>query len=385
MKLLVLNYEFPPVGGGGGQASAALCKSLAERGHQVRVLTARLPGLAAREMRDGYEIVRVQSWRRSPYRASLPAMFGYLLGAFLPGLRQLRSWKPDLMHVHFAVPTGALALALGRLTGVRYVLTAHLGDVPGGVPEKTRRWFRLIYPFTFPIWRAAAHVVAVSGYTRTLATQHYRVPIDVIPNGIPEELLQPEPKAPADVYELVFVGRFQPQKDLLLLVDVLGAVKDLPWRATLVGDGPLRTEVESRIRQLGLQERIRLTGWVSPEEATEHLRRADLLFMPSRSEGLPVVGVQALALGLALLICRAGGLAELVEDRVNGRICPVGDSACLEAGLRWCLTDRERLLGLKAASLLRADGYRIDQVAQRYEHLFIGLVEGHGAPAGQFS
>ena len=68
-------------------------------------------------------------------------------------MKLAREWKPDLIHVHFAVPAGALAWILRRLTGIPYVLTAHLGDVPGGVPEKTGRWFRWIYPFTPPIWK----------------------------------------------------------------------------------------------------------------------------------------------------------------------------------------------------------------------------------------
>jgi glycosyltransferase involved in cell wall biosynthesis len=380
LKILVLNYEYPPVGGGGGQASADLAQGLAERGHALQVITARLPGLPAREEAGDVTVRRVRTGRRSPFRASFPAMAGYLVAAFLPVLRAVRVWAPDVIHAHFAVPTGALALAVSRLTGVPYVITAHLGDVPGGVPEKTRRWFRWVYPFTGAIWRGAAAVVAVSEYTRSLALKHYAVPIEVIPNGV--SIAEPVPVRPVSrPPRVVFVGRFQPQKNLLFLVERLDEVKDLQWACTLVGDGPTRAEVEARIRDLRLDDRIELIGWVSPEEASRRLADADLLFMPSLSEGLPVVGVQALAHGLAIVASKVGGLAELVEDEKNGKACEPDDADGFRLALRWCLEDPDRLVRLKQSSRVMAARYDIRRVAESYETLLLKAArESRAAP-----
>jgi glycosyltransferase involved in cell wall biosynthesis len=379
LKILVLNYEYPPVGGGGGQASADLARALADRGHSIQVVTARLPGLPAREEDHGVVVRRVHTGRRSPFRASFPAMAGYLGGALLPAARLARGWKPDIIHAHFAVPTGVLALTLSRLTRIPYVITAHLGDVPGGVPEKTGRWFRWVFPFTGAIWRNAAAVAAVSEYTRSLAARHYRVPIEVIPNGV--RLNQGEAQAAGQPRRIVFIGRFQPQKNLPFLLDRLAEVRDLDWMCTLVGDGPTRPEVETRIVDLGLKERVLLTGWVSPEAASGILAESDLLFMPSLSEGLPVIGVQALAYGVAIVASRVGGLGELVEDEKNGRGCPPGDAACFRAALRWALEDRTRLTAMKSASKSMAARYDIRKVAESYEALLIKAVGGgRGAP-----
>ncbi len=370
MRILVLNYEYPPVGGGGGQASADLARALAERGHSIEVITAGLPGLPAREEAAGVSVRRVRTGRRSPFRASFLAMSGYLAAAFLPALRAARTWNPDVIHAHFAVPTGALALIVSRLTGVPYVITAHLGDVPGGVPEKTRRWFRWVYPLTGAIWRGAAAVAAVSNYTRSLAAQHYRVPIEVIPNGSwLEQGMQP--RSSNQPPRVIFVGRFQPQKNLIFLVEMLGEVKDLGWECTLVGDGPTRSEVEGRIESLGLGDRITLTGWVAPEDASRRLASADLLIMPSLSEGLPVVGVQALCHGLAIVASKVGGLAELVEDGVNGKACEPGDAACFRTALRWCLEQPDRLRRMQQASRQMAARYDIRRVAETYEALLM--------------
>jgi len=369
MKILVLNYEFPPVGGGGGQASADICEGLVSLGHDVQVLTSRVPDLPAEEVRSGVRIFRIHTGRKSRFRATFPAMLAYLVCAFFPGLRVLRSWKPDVIHVHFAVPTGVLAMLLSAFTGVPYVLTVHLGDVPGGVPEKTSRWFKMVYPFTPPIWKRAAAVAAVSEYTRGLALAHYPVDIDVIPNGVRIPDQDPERIKVSTPPALVFAGRLQPQKNIPFLIRAAAANADVPWKMTLLGDGPQRAEVEGLIKLHDLEDRIQLRGWVSTEEVWQVFKDSDLLVMPSLSEGLPVVGVQALASGLAIAGTRAGGLAELIEDEVNGRLVNVGDEKAYISALRWCLEDPDRLRLMKCESLKIARRYDIKSVAQAYEDI----------------
>ena len=109
MRILVLNHEFPPIGGGGGRAAEDLCRGLARRGHDVTVLTTYLKGLPHKEKKDGYQIVRIPSLRIQPFRASFIVMAAYVLAGFWPGYRTIRLFRPDVIHVHFAVPAGVLA------------------------------------------------------------------------------------------------------------------------------------------------------------------------------------------------------------------------------------------------------------------------------------
>ncbi|NIM94147.1 MAG: glycosyltransferase [Anaerolineales bacterium] len=372
MKILVLNYEYPPVGGGGGRACADLCGALVRRGHEIHLLTSHYRHLPRKEMVDGYTVHRIPCGRNSITRASFFSMAWFITAAYLPGMSLLRTWDPDVLHVHFAVPTGVLARRLSRRGHIPYVLTAHLGDVPGGVPQKTDRWFRFVYPFTHSIWKDASTVIAVSEFTKDLALKHYEVPIRVIPNGV--ELAEK-----SDSYEevpigeppqIIFAGRFQPQKNLPFLVKSLDRIRDMQWQCLLLGDGPQWEEVKNEIHMRDLEERVRLGGWVSPEEVWDELGNSDILAMPSLSEGLPVVGVYALAQGLAIVANRAGGLGELVENGTNGRLCNVGDEDCFVEGLRWCLEDVERLRGLKKTSRAKAERYDIKKIAETYEAIF---------------
>jgi glycosyltransferase involved in cell wall biosynthesis len=376
MRILVLTHEYPPVGGGGGRVAQDICTGLVQQGHELTVLTAQCDGLPAEETLDNLRLVRIRSGRRQAFRADMRAMLGYVWSGFWQGWRMIRRWQPDVMHVHFAVPAGVTAWALSVVMGVPYVLTAHLGDVPGGVPEKTGKWFRWIKPFTPPIWRRAAKVAAVSAFTRDLALAHYPVNIDVVPNGVDMEALDPGEIIVNDPPQVVFAGRFMPQKNTLQIVEALASVADLPWTCVMIGDGPLRQEVEEAIVRHGLNERFTLPGWVTPEQVIDCYRKSDIFFMPSLSEGLPVVGVQSMAMGLALVLGAVGGNVELIEDGVNGYLRGSHDQEGYAAVLREMLGDPERLLEVRQASRRMAARFDLKTIVTAYEELFEQAVKG---------
>lgn len=369
MRILVLIHEYPPVGGGGGRVAQDLCRGLAARGHEIRLLTAHLKGLPARENTDGFEVIRLRSGRRLPYKAGLAAMAGYVLSAAWAGWGLARAWRPDVIHVHFAVPAGPAALFISRVTGIPYVLTAHLGDVPGGTPEKTGRWFRWIYPFTPPVWKSAARVAAVSKFTRELAARSYPVEIQVIPNGVDLAALAPGPLGAGSPPLLVFAGRFVPQKNPLQVVRTLAELRDLPWRCVMLGDGPLRAAVEEEIDRLDLRGRFVLPGWVEPQAVIDWFKKADILFMPSLSEGLPVVGVQALAMGLAIVAGRVGGFVDLVEQGGNGWLFDPADPRQAGEPLRRLLSDPRLLQAQREASRRIAGRFDLRRIVDEYNRI----------------
>lgn len=367
MRILTVIYEFPPIGGGGGRAAYDICIELAARGHDVTVLTAHMEGLPRDESRDGIRVVRIPSRRTEAFVASFETMLSYVLSGFWAGLSLIRRFRPDVIHTHFAVPSGALAFALSLLTGVPYILTAHLGDVPGGVPEKTARWFRWLKPFTRPIWKRAKQVVAVSEYTRQLALKEYPVDVRVVPNGADFIHLVTEDIRVNATPRIVFAGRFVSQKNPLAIVRVLSTLKDLDWTCSMLGDGPMFGEVKAEIERHGMSGRFHLTGWVRPEDVLNEFSRSDILFMPSLSEGLPVVGVDALVKGLAIVASRIGGFLDLVEPDRNGCLVDVQDEAGFSSALRGLLSDRARLTQFRFASLEKAKDFEIGKIVNQYE------------------
>ncbi len=374
MRILVLNHEFPPVGGGGGRAAESICQALAKRGHEIKVLTSHFKDLPREEQRDGYNIIRIPALRTQAFRASFLSMVVYVLSGLWAGLRLVRLFRPDVIHVHFAVPAGALAWMLCKLTRVPYVLTAHLGDVPGGVPEKTNDWFRWIFPTTRWIWRDASARVAVSEYTRSLALKHYNEEVLVIPNGIDVDGDNSTSIRVNNPPVIVFAGRFMEQKSPLQVIRTLNEIKDIPWKCVMIGDGPLMPDVKKSISELGLGDRFILTGWITPDEVMKQFERSDILFMPSLSEGLPVVGVQALSKGLAIVASRVGGFVDLVDENQNGYLIETGNTEGFKTRLQEMLENPSRLLSLRQASLKKANSFEITQIAEQYEKIFMEIV-----------
>lgn len=367
MRILTVIYEFPPIGGGGGRAAYDICSELAARGHAVTVLTAHMDGLPLDETQDGFRVARIPSRRTEAFAASFEAMLFYILKGLGKGLALIRQSRPDAIHTHFAVPSGALAFALSLLTGIPYILTAHLGDVPGGVPSKTANWFRWLKPFTKPIWKRARYVAAVSEFTRQLALEHYPVEIRVIPNGADFTHVTADKVEVNAPPRIVFAGRFAPQKNPLAIVRALSMLKDLDWNCSMLGDGPMFEEVKAEIEKYGMGGRFHLTGWVTPADVLDEFSRSDILFMPSLSEGLPVVGVDALMKGLAIVASKIGGFLDLVDPARNGVLVEVEDEAGFASALRELLLDRDRLLKFRLASLEKAKDFEIGKIVDQYE------------------
>lgn len=375
MRILVITYEFPPVGGGGGHVARDISLELARRGHELTVLTSHYNRLPREENTDNLWVVRVPALRRMLYKADLSTMAAFVFFGALRSLRLVRQWKPDIIHVHFAVPSGPVAWLLERFTGIPYVLTAHLGDVPGGVPEKTKRWFRWIFPLSPPIWQRAARVAAVSEHTRQLARLHYPVEVQVIPNGVDLDKLDPGQIAVHDPPQIFFAGRFMDQKNPIQVIRTLETLRELRWTCLMAGDGPLKAQIAQEIQRLGLADRFTLPGWVTPEQVIEYMAHSDILFMPSLSEGLPVIGVQSLAMGLSVVASEIGGMLDVVEHGRNGFLIDPSQPQGYQQALFELVADPTRLLEFRRASREKARNFDLCNVVSAYEEIFRSVLK----------
>jgi glycosyltransferase involved in cell wall biosynthesis len=188
--------------------------------------------------------------------------------------------------------------------------------------------------------------------------------MQVIPNGVDLKALDPGPIQTGFPPRLIFAGRFMQQKNPLQLVRTLSSLQDLQWQCVMLGDGPLR------------EERFQLLGWVAPEEVISWFARSDVLFMPSLSEGLPVAGVQALAMGLAIVASRVGGFVDLVEPGENGYLINADDTESYSIVLRELIENPVKLQSFKEASRLKANCFDIEKVVDAYEDIMMDVING---------
>jgi colanic acid/amylovoran biosynthesis glycosyltransferase len=119
---------------------------------------------------------------------------------------------------------------------------------------------------------------------------------------------------------------------------------------TIAGDGLLRPEIERRVRELGLEDHVELTGWLTNSEVRERLRGARALILPSFAEGLPVVLMEALALGRPVVTTWVAGIPELVTDKTSGWLVPAGSVEHLASAIKQCLNAPDALIETMGAA-----------------------------------
>ena len=365
MRILVLNYEFPPLGGGAGDVARALCREYAVRGHDVVVVTSHYRGLPRDEVVEGFRVLRVRAWRRVADASDFAQMACYLAAA-APVVRRLcRTWRPDVAHVHFLVPTGILGWLARRLWGLPFVATLHGGDVPSFVPEQTGAAFRLVRPAAVAAGRAAHAVVAVAEGLRHMAEAdfpEFASKLAAIPNGV--DVVDAPYTRPATP-TLLFAGRMAVQKNVGFLLRVLAGVEG-PWRLELLGDGPLRRSWEAQAGELGLGERVRFLGWMDRSHVLDAMRRAHYLVLPSLKEGMSIAALQAFSCGLPVMGADVAGVAEFVEHGTTGWLAPAGDEDAWAVMLRRALGDPQASLDMAPACLSMARAHAWGRIAGRY-------------------
>jgi len=290
--------------------------------------------------------------------------------------RWLRQAGAEHLHAHFGTNSAAVALLCRAVGGPPFSFTVH-----GAAEVEKAELFHLADKIV-----PAAFVAAVSGFGRSQLWRWARAQdwrkIHVIRCGVGEDLLQaprtPVPSAP----RLVCVARLLQGKGHLVLVEAAGrlAAEGLDIEIDLVGDGPFRGPIEEQIRQRGLEGKVRLSGWRNASQIRESILASRALVHPSFAEGLPVVVMEALALGRPAIATAVAGTPELVEPGVTGWLVPAGSVEALAAAMRAALLAPQAQL--EAMGRSGAELVARNHDAAREARTLIGLFRAAGADRG---
>lgn len=328
MRLLLVNYEFPPLGGGAAGASMNIARELTGLGHEVAVLTSHFRGLPKAESGDGYLVRRVSSLRGSLHRSGPGQMLAFAASGMAAGLRLAAGWKPDASLCFFGIPGGLIGRVLKGVYGIPYVVSLRGGDVPGHQAGQLAAYHRVAAPIIRRIWRQASAVAANGSGLRDLArTFEPGLPVPLIPNGVDTRAFFPAggaERGPGPA-RLLFVGRISAEKGLENLLALLAGIGEGSWSLDVVGDGPGLPGLKALAESLGIKDRIRFQGWLPRERLPEIYRASDVFVFPSEGEGLPNAVLEAMASGLPVLGLDVPGVNDLVADGETGYLVQPGD------------------------------------------------------------
>jgi glycosyltransferase involved in cell wall biosynthesis len=280
----------------------------------------------------------------------------------------------DHVHAHFGSNSTVVAMLCRELGGPRYSFTAH-------GPEE---FDKAVVLALGPKIERASFVAAISSFGRSQLFRYCSFSqwpkIDILRCGVDEAFLGPPPMPMPKHRRLVCVGRLCEQKGQLLLVEAMARLRQKGQVAELllVGDGPMRPEIETMIARSGLQDTVRIFGWADGATVQRILDESCALVLPSFAEGLPVVIMEAMARARPVLSTYVAGIPELVMPGRNGWLVPAGSADDIVEAIGQILTTPlEQLteMGLHAREDVRAK-HEIGLIARKMVGRFRATLEG---------
>ena len=378
MKILFLNYEYPPLGGGAGNATAYLLKEYAKiPGLEAHLVTSSIDGDYHHFPAGGQVTVHsvpIGKNTRNLHHQSMKDLLRYSFKGyqFANGLQKKERF--DVIHAFFSVPCGYMASRLSKRYHIPYIVSLRGADVPG-FSER----FSLLYAFLKPlirgVWRQAYRVVAASEGLKDLALKtNEKQAIDVIYNGVSVDDFFPDAsQQPHDKFVITLgATRITARKGIEYLIRAIAklASKYPQVLLEIMGDGNDRERLEGIVRELHLENSVRFLGRIPREETRPYYQRAHLFVLPSLNEGMSNAMLEALSSGLPIVTTATGGAKELLEEGVNGYMVKMKDVDDLVEKLERLISDEALRIRFGQASRRRALALGWKNVAADYYRLY---------------
>lgn len=318
MKVLVLNYEFPPLGGG----AAPVCKDLAiqlhKRGHEVTVVTMGFGNLPVVEEIQGVKVYRLKCLRKKKNVCKPWEQYSYLMAIRYFMKQHMKTHRYDVCHVHFVIPTGEAAKWIQKKYGIPYIITAHGSDVEG---HNQKLSMKIMHRLLRNGWRAIVNgayvVISPSQYLMDLMRHNYFCNKYIyIPNGIEWNIWHECAQTEYKQNKILVMGRLQKFKNVQMILHAFSQVDLGDWRIDILGDGPYRQELEQLTIKLGLEERIRFHGWIDngTDEQMKFLKEASIYISASQFENCPMSVIEAASAGCSPLLSDIPAHRQLIAE-----------------------------------------------------------------------
>jgi glycosyltransferase involved in cell wall biosynthesis len=287
------------------------------------------------------------------------ALSTYYLSRFILKLtvQRIVGGGVDVLHInlssHGSTRRKMIIAKAARTLGVPYILHLHSSGYVSYLAEASPKLGRAISE----MFHNAAKIVVLGNVWKNFVTEKFppvKHRIVIIPNATPVPAL-PRISRAGDPVRILFLGRVGARKGVPQLVQALAGITDVPnWEAIIAGDGEV-DQTQEAVMRLKLADKVKLTGWVGPDEVAQLLSTSDILVLPSLNENLPMSVIEGMAAGLAVVATPVGAVEDIIISEETGLLVPVGESVPLTSALKRLVEDADlrQRLGENAKSFHR--------------------------------
>lgn len=361
-----------PTFGGSGVVATELAKGLANKGHDLHILSysrpARLDAFRTDITFHEVDLSSYPLFEYPPYDLALANVMVNLI----------KHSKLDVLHVHYAIPHATSAYLAKQILGdeakhVPIITTLHGTDITliGSDPS-----YKDVVDFSI---NQSDGVTAVSEYLKQETFNKFDIKKDirVIPNFIDLDRFQKSNKShfkkaicPDDEKVITHVSNFREVKRVPDVVSTFDQIlkNGVDAKLLMVGDGPDRQKAENRCRELGICDKVRFLG--KQERVEEVLSISDLFLIPSGSETFGLAALEAMSCGVPVVSSNIGGLPEVNTHGVTGYLCELGDVECMGRCSTEILKDEKLHTKMSKAARARAEEFEMDLVVKVYEDYY---------------
>ncbi len=376
-------------------------KFLVKKGVEVHVITQHNPGVLYEEIMEGVHVHRFRWLEPKEFKALIYfsglvdnfRLLTYLISLFFNLIWITRKYNLELFHAHHTIPTGLVAIIVAKIMRVPVVVTAHLMDITTHgtdvgpleniVDFESNFIFRRLILFSL---NSSRKIIAVSeDLANKIELMGVNKNIKILRNAVDINRFKPSKNREMrhnngikdDDVLILFIGHLETFKGIFELLDAFYEIntKQKNTKLMIVGEGHEEQKVRDTVSKLNLVNSVIFTGKISPENIQNYYQMADIFTLPSYTEGLPLVVIEAMACGLPVVVSTAGGIPELVKDDINGFLVQPKDRVLLTKKLE-LLVDYPELrdkFGIKALKTVD-DEFNIDKKVDKLKEIYRELM-----------
>ena len=376
MKILFLNHEFPPIGGGAANATFYLLKELANFNDLEIDLTTSSPDKKFHKEKFSKTIsvykIPIGVDVKSAHYLNNKKFLIYLLQArkLIKDLLSKREY--DLCHAFFTLPAGLTAYLFKKK--MPYIVSIRGSDVPG-YDERFSFHYKFLSPVIKKIWKNSQIVVANSQNLKNLALKTSpKQKIEVIYNGIDTKEFYPNPiDKDRSLFQIICVAHLIQRKGVEYLIKAVSKLcKDYQIKLIIIGLGDLEKELKNKAKKLGLEKYIEFKGLVPHSRLPEIYNQSDVFVLPSLNEGMSNAALEAMACGLPIILTETGGSKELVQN--NGFTVPIKNSQAIVSSLTALIKNKKlrQTMGQKSRQI--AENMSWTKAAEDYFKIYTKIL-----------